>query len=543
MLFRQIKTDILVIGGGVSGLMAAYQAPPDRSVMLICSGNGASPFITGFNYVFAEGDSTESFIEDSFSSGAGQNDSALVETMCKHSPETVPFLTGELGMKFDMEDGAFLAKRPVGSSFPRVIGTKNITGAIIGDRLRKKLAEREGFSINDHLRALKLLVKDGKVRGALCMDVRSYETVCVDAKAIVLCTGGFCRLFSFTSNTADIGGDGIAMAYEAGLPLIDLEFIQFEPSGTVVPEKLRGHGMVTTTFYEGAVLYNKDHDRFMLKYSEKGERVNKDVLARGIYCEIAEGRGTENGGVYFDCTAIPQERIHSSYQSYYNKYLAAGYDITKVPIEVAPTAHTSLGGVRINADCTTEIKGLFACGEVAGGLHGANRLGGSAGTETLVFGRLAGCGAAKYISDNDIEPAKESDWLELVSMIESEACNDPVDKAEMETIRERMAEILNRDFNVIRNGIDMEHGLKELEALYKKVRTSGRQPDAEGFYRRTRLQNDLETACLFAVAAKTRPESVGAHWRTDAVPNNGTLYRLQLTRGQNGLEVKRIPVK
>lgn len=527
MDYNCIRTDALVIGGGVTGYMAAYGIQKDKKVTLLATGRGASPHITGFNYVFADGDSIECFIKDSFESGRYQNDPALVKTLCEGSAKTVPFLY-ELGMDLDMDGDSFRAKRPVGSSFPRVIGKNNVTGGIIINLLREKLDAQDNFTAMDGTRALRLLVKNKRVMGAFCYNTVKKEFVCIEADAVILAAGGFCKVFGFNTNTEDMGADGIAMAYGAGLPLIDMEFVQFEPSGTLWPEEVAGHGMVTTVLFEGGKLLNKDGERFMFKYSEKGEQVNKDELGRGIYKEVLAGNAGPHGGMLFDCTNVPSERMHTAYELYYKRYMGCGVDITKEPIEVFPAAHTALGGVKIKPDCSTEIEGLFACGEIVGGLHGANRLGGSAGTETQVFGQIAGETAGKYLAGCGKVSAEDSDWNTLVKDFSKEASAGPMSDAEMDAARKEMGSILSDKFNVIREGKSMEEGSRRIEQILKAVKVSAEPSDKELCYKRIRLLNDLESAWLFTLCAMERKDSVGAHWRTDYESASPKPYRIEI---------------
>ena len=201
---------------------------------------------------------------------------------------------------------------------------------------------------------------------------------------MILATGGFGRLFPESTNSADIGGDGCAMASLAGCGLTDMEFIQFEPSAAVWPPELSGKSIITTMFYEGAVLRGGDGKRFM------DERVSKDVQSKAIAEQILKGNTTPHGGVWFDATAVPDHLWDTVYKPYLDRYLKYGIDMRKEPVEIAPAAHTTCGGVIVDENCRTGVPGLIACGEVTGGLHGANRLGGNAGLETMVFGRVAG---------------------------------------------------------------------------------------------------------------------------------------------------------
>lgn len=534
MKFQRKKTDVLVIGGGVTGLMAAYWLPENTKVTLLNTGRGASPYITGYNAIVSEGDSVETFINDTYASSWQQGDPELIRTLCEGSVETIPFLK-KLGFEFDMEGDNYRARRPVGASYPRVVGNGNISGKIIGDLLREKLKARETCTLMDSMRILRLLKKNDRICGALGVDCKENQLVCFDASAVILAVGGFCKIYEFSSNTSDIGGDGIAMAYDMGLPLVDLEFVQFEPSGAVWPLPIRGHALITTLNHEGAVIKNSEGERFMYRYSPNGEQVNKDLLGRAIYQEVKEGRGTPHGGVWFDCTAVPAERIHEAYEMFYQRYIRQGIDITKEAAEVFPAAHTSLGGVKIQPDCSTELDGLFACGEVVGGLYGANRIGGSAGTETQVFGKIAGLTVKAYLETLDgVAYATDEEWAALIKETAGQGQGPALMEEEINAMRDDMKKTLSDALNVIRNGADMKRATIRLKELLDRVLSAAPQTTEVGMLQKVRLQNDLQTAYLLSLAALERTESCGCYWRTDSAEASGAPYRIQVQKDENG---------
>lgn len=544
MNYKRIKTDVLVIGGGLTGHMAAYQTSQERPTVLLATGRGASPFISGYNVPVTKEDSVESFIADTLENGHGVGRLDLIRQLCEKSKDTVPFLES-IGFTFDKTDGEFNVRWPVGSSHPRVVGQGNTTGAIIVNLLRDQLKKRELMTLEDSVRALRLLEKDGAVCGALCMDMKTKELLCYDTKAVILATGGFSRIYEFSSNSSDIGGDGIAMAYELGVPVINMEFIQFEPAGAVWPPQVAGDGMITTLNNEGAVMLNAQGERFMFKYDDRGERVNKDILGRSIYQEVADGHGTPHGGVWYDCTAVGAERIHEAYEYYYQRYARVGIDITKEPVEVYPTAHTSLGGVVVGKHCDTCVQGLFACGEIIGGLHGASRIGGSAGLETQVFGKLAGEAVLDYLHDGKAcTEAADEDWEALIRDAAGTGRSAELSVEQMEQIHKQMEVTLTRNLNVIRNREAMEGAKAELTELLAEVAASGAQTSIDGMYRKLRLQHDLLAAVLLARAALERGESCGCHWRSDAVATPKEPYWIWQQQRADGSEVfRRVPVE
>ena len=534
MEFERRKTDVLIIGGGVTGFMAAYWMSKDKTVTLLHTGRGASPYITGYNAVVSEGDSVETFINDTYASGWKQGNPELIRAMCEGSTTTIPFLK-EIGFQFDMEGDNYRARRPIGASYPRVVGNGNISGKIIVDLLIEELKERETFTLMTPVRILRLLKKNNRACGALGVDVKENKLICFDTSAVILAVGGFCKIYEFSSNTSDIGGDGVAMAYELGLPLVDLEFVQFEPSGAVWPLAIRGHGMITTLNHEGAVIKNNEGERFMFRYDPNGEKVNKDLLGRGIYTEVKEGRGSPHGGVWFDCTAVPEKRIHEAYEMFYQRYIRQGIDLTKEPIEIFPAAHTSLGGVVINKDCSTALSGLFVGGETAGGIYGSNRIGGSAGTETQVFGKIAGIAANAYLESNEAPAfATDEEWQILIDETAGQGNGPVLTEEEMNAMRSDMENTLSADLNVVRVGADIERASAHLKEMLEKVEASGKQTTVEGLLKKTRIQHDLQTAYLLSLSALERTESNGCHWRTDSGPAPEKPYRIFVQKDESG---------
>jgi len=493
-----MKTDVLVIGGGLSGRLCAQTASEECEVTLVSDGNGASPYIHGINIPLDKRDSVEIFTEDTLKSGRYICDKKLVDILCKGSLD----ITEEYC--FDKKDGEYALLQPVGSSYPRVAGIGGRTGACIMTDINRS----KSFFELKQTRATELIVKDNTVIGARLYDKNKNKFFSVYAKAVVLATGGFGGIFPFSTNSSDIGGDGIAMAYNAGAALCDMEFIQFEPSAAVYPPSLRGKSIITTMFYEGAVLRNKYGDRFT------DEKVNKDELAVAIFNEVAKGNGTENGGVYFDMTAVPKNLLTNQYKDYYNRYINAGIDISQTPVEVSAAPHTTLGGVRINEKCETSVHGLFACGEVAGGIHGANRLGGNAGLEVLVFGKLAGKSAAAYAKTAKHNFFEQSD----------EPLAYTADTNEIEDMR-RELESASKELGVIRNGKGLMKAISVADTIISKTKSRN------SFMSRC-LYNDALCLYISLNCALYRKSSIGCHIREDSIAENKS-YRV-IARSVNG---------
>ena len=491
-----MKTDVLIVGGGLAGLTAANEILQNSNltVTLLQWGSGASAYIHGFCMPVDPADSPELFLQDTLNAGYRQSDPVLAETLCRNALELMPYFQ-ELGLDLDRKGEAYSLLHALGSTVPRIGGIRNNTGPVMLNCLRKRLRASNRYrELKDH-RGLSLEKRGDRVTGVRCYDRERDCFYTITAGVVILACGGFGRLFPESTNPPDLGGDGGAMAFDAGAKLTDMEFIQFEPTAAVWPPETGGKAIVTTMFYDGAVLRSADGRRFMTEYSRDGERMPKDVLSQCIYRQIRAGGGTQHGGVWFDATQVPEEKWQGVYKPYLNRYLACGIDLRKEPVEIAPSAHTTCGGIRIDGHCRTGVPGLLACAEAAGGLHGANRLGGNAGLETMVFGRIAGKTAV-------------SDFVEVEELPEGIVPNRGENTRPQ---RSRLEALLRNSLNVVRNGKEMARSLWELDAILAEL------DNWEDSFERYRLRNDLLTARMALASALERKGSVGCHIRDDAV--------------------------
>lgn len=522
-----IQTDCLIIGGGLAGWMAAYETVnAGLKTTLLQDGMGASPWVHGFNAPVHPGDSATTFLEDTLRSGQGLSNPSLAEALCNDACAAFDRLRA-MSLSFNQDEGGYQTLRPLGSSYPRVVSIGNETGMAVLQKLKDTLAGR--VTVLPRTRAIRLLKNTDRVTGALAFDKRSKNWLVLQARSVILACGGFCGIYPLSTNKRDSGGDGIAMAYEAGASLCDLEFIQFEPSAAVWPPSLIGTSVITTLFFEGAVLRNRNGERFMLRYSPEGERTGKDVLARRIAQEIADNRGTEHGGVYMDITGVAHEKLLSEYAMYVKRYLDVGIDISKQWIELAPAPHTSLGGIRIDAHGRSEVKGLFACGEVIGGLHGANRIGGSAGLETLVFGQRAGCSAAAYAAHTP-----QGEVHVKVPTTDGKPIGD-----RLLALQSDMRAALRGGVGAVREEKNLHTAVEVLKASLAELGTLSGSTILET-YERMRLRNDMTAALLTALAAQARTASLGCHSRAEDPTKDGRpLYRVVISKGENGPELRK----
>ena len=416
--------DVLVVGGGLAGWRAAEAAASAGvSVALVANGAGNSPDIHALNVPVGPGDSVERYIDDTIRSGRGACDPALVEVLCR----------GALALADEFPwdrnpDGSFGMLQPVGCSVPRCVSIGHHIGAWALAKIKREL---DGKVEVFHGRATTLRLEDGVFHAkwtgfratgdsgaARALSVRAEGgrriAQALSARAVVLATGGWCGKYVFSDNPPELRGDGIKMAQALGAAVRDMDAVQYEPTVALAPAFIRGIPVITTMLHEGATFRNCDGKEFL-----PDKHANKDELSRAIFAEIAAGHGvpdpragtkTHSGtkaqaGVWFDATGVDPSILRSRYADTVRRYEAVGVDITREPMLVAPAPHTSLGGVVIDPRCrvlradSSPIPGLFAAGEITGGVHGLNRIGGSAGTEVLVFGRIAGAEAAAYASE------------------------------------------------------------------------------------------------------------------------------------------------
>lgn len=529
-----MRTDVLIIGSGLTGIVAADEIIRNSTleVVQLSSGSGASPFIHGFCIPVGEEDSEELFYEDSMRSGYYQSDSKLVHRLCMNSKELLDYFI-DLGLELDRNEEGVNLLHALGSTVPRIAGIQNSTGPAMMKRLQERLKKSKRYTKVSDQRALELIREGGRVIGAKCYDATEDAFYPIYAKTVILATGGFGRIFPESTNSQDIGGDGMAMAYLAGATLTDMEFIQFEPSAAVWPPQVAGKGIVTTMFYDGAVLRGKNGERFMLDYSEAGECVPKDVQSKCIYDEMRKTGTTPHGGVWFDATKVSEEKWQGAYNPYLRRYLACGIDLRKEPVEIAPAAHTTCGGVKIDENCLTDVPGLIVCGEAAGGLHGANRLGGNAGLETMVFGKIAGKTTMAEVAKNETALDKTANGQNVSGQTEY-IPNAPAD-VDISAFRAKLQKVMRDSLNVIRKKESLERGIYTVTNMIKEL------GNYQNCYEKHRMYNDLLTACITMVSALERSSSVGCHCREDAIEEIGT-YRVEIKKNGECMDVHRKPI-
>ena len=535
---------VLVVGSGGAGVRAAIEASKHGDVVIISKtivGKGGCTTMAegGFNAVMREQDTCGLHYEDTLRGGAFLNDPELADILTREAPLRMGDLV-KWGAVFDFTDKDEIAQRPFGGQrFPRTCYAGDRTGHEIMmtliDRLSFVMEMGGGHTVTllQEYTVIDLLTDNGRVIGAMALDEKgSFVTITADAT--ILATGGGTKVYDISTNSSSGTGDGYAIGYRAGAELIDMEMVQFHPTGAVYPYDARGRLITEAVRGEGGVLKNINGERFMQKYDpQRMELSTRDVVARAIATEILEGRGTANGGVYLDVTHLPRDQIETRLPVMLEQYLAFGVDIRTTPMEVAPTAHHIMGGLRITPECRTTLPGLFACGEVSGGVHGANRLGGNALAETQVFGRRAGEAAGK-------EPKREK----RIDPAQVQRQRDRLDRFLHGTksparVRSMLQQAMWEGAGIFRTADDLKRTLAAVNVLADKpIRAETPRNLAECCI----LENMCLTASLICRSALVREESRGAHVRKDVrqdwTPENSPFCHTFVSKRGQGIEWK-----
>ena len=528
--YETVETDVLVLGAGGAGLRGAIAAAEAGvRVALVCKS-----LLGKAHTVMAEGgvaaalhnvayqDTWEVHFADTIKGGKFINDWRMAELHAKESPERVLELE-RWGAVFDRTWQGRIHQRPFGAhTYPRLAHVGDRTGLELIRTLQDRAVHTTGVDVHMEVTVFKLLKSDGRIAGALAYRRADGSVVLYRCAALLLATGGAGRMYRVTSNSWECTGDGTALAYDAGAQLRDMEMVQFHPTGMVWPTGVRGILVTEGVRGEGGVLRNKDGERFMERYDrERMELSSRDIVARAINSEVGAGRGTPHGGAYLDITHRKPEYIKSKLPSMYEQFLKlAKVDITKQPMEVAPTIHYAMGGVRVDAETgASTVPGLYAAGEVASGLHGANRLGGNSLSDLLVFGKRAGEAAGAVAkggaSQTSIDPSQVDEAIsELMA---------PFDRPDGENpyhLQAEIQDVMSVHAPIVRDGPGLQAGLEKILQLTTRARTCGTGGSTSlafnpGWHTAIDVRSMLVNAEALLRSALDRKESRGAHARSD----------------------------
>jgi succinate dehydrogenase / fumarate reductase flavoprotein subunit len=566
MTLERHTYDVLVIGAGGAGLRAAVEARESGlRVAIICKSlfgkahtvmaeGGAAASMGNVN----DNDNWMVHFRDTMRGGKFLNHFRMAELHAKEAPDRIWELE-TWGALFDRTKAGKISQRNFGGhEYPRLAHVGDRTGLELIRTMQQKIVQLQqkdgretgdmesGIKVFAELTITDILKENGKISGAYGYWRESGAEVLFEAPAVVIATGGVGKTFKITSNSWEGTGDGHALALKAGANLVDMEFLQFHPTGMVWPPSVRGILVTESVRGEGGVLTNTDGERFMFKYipdvfkdkyadneaeadrwyedqdnnRRPPELLPRDEVARAINSEVKAGRGTEHGGVFLDVSKrLPAELIKKRLPSMWHQfYELAGVDITKEPMEVGPTCHYVMGGVEVEPDTAAAVgvPGLFAAGEVAGGMHGSNRLGGNSLTDLLVFGRRAGIGAVDYVKKNGANPVSQAAITAAAAKIQA-----PFDREGGEnsySLHAELQEITHNLVGIIRTGSELKDAIAKIADIRKRsanVSVSGGRKFNPGFHLAFDLDNMLLVAESTAKSAINREESRGGHTRDD----------------------------
>ncbi|MDQ2992258.1 MAG: FAD-binding protein, partial [Candidatus Eremiobacteraeota bacterium] len=543
-----IRADVLVIGAGGAGLRAAIEAASAGArVAIVCKS-----LLGKAHTVVAEGgiaaaigsvdsrDNWQTHFRDTMAGGKYLNNWRMAELHAQEAPGEIENL--ELwGALFDRTpEGGIMQRLFGGHTHKRLVQVGDRTGLELMRTLQDRTVELK-LDVYMEYTITRLLKSDGRIAGAVGFARETGRVAVFEAPAVIIATGGSGRLYSVTSNSWEGTADGQALAFEAGAELMDMEFIQFHPTGMVWPPSVRGILVTESVRGEGGLLTNNAGERFMEKYDpQRMELSTRDVVARAIATEVREGRGSPHGGMYLSIAHKPARFIKKKLPSMYTQFLDfAKIDITKERMEVYPTTHYIMGGIRVDAEtAATNIVGLFAAGECAGGLHGANRLGGNSLSDLLVFGRRAGAAAAAFahsatrvVPDPDEVARAER---EMLAPFEVEGGENPFD------VQTDLQSVMMTNVGVFRTEAGLLEALRSLDALRVRaahVRATGSRLYNPGWHTALDVKNMVCIAETIIRSALKRRESRGAHTRIDCPEPSDDLQRVNTVTTNLGLGV------
>jgi fumarate reductase flavoprotein subunit len=526
---RRLRTDILVLGSGGAGLLAALHAKagaPDLQVTVAVKGllgkSGCTRMVQGgYNVALAAGDSAERHFMDTLDGGKWLNDQDLAWTLVTVAQTRIRELENRWGCFFDRNpDGTVHQKAFAGQTFDRTVHKGDLTGIEIINRLAEQTWARGIERLEEH-RALALVKSsDGsRIAGVLLLDIRAGEFVFVQARAVLLGTGGGPTMYKYHTPSGDKSCDGMAMALRAGLALRDMEMVQFHPTGVLAGPSTRMTGTIIEEGLRGAggFLLNGEGERFMHGYDPRGERATRDIVSRSMEREIQAGRVNAEGGLWIEMGHLGPDNVRRQFKGMVERCADMGFDLAGGRVPVVPTAHYMMGGVVFGVDGSTALPGLFAAGEDTGGVHGANRLGGNGVANSTVFGGIAGDAMAAWVP-------RHGEWAEPdAGALEAEVARAvaPFARAArpLSPLRDALAALMWDKAGILRDAACLDEASRDLDALEGELAASGVADGRRGFNLSwadwLNLESLILTSRAIVAAAQAREESRGAHWRED----------------------------
>jgi len=558
MALERLKTDILILGSGGAGLFAAlhaHKSNPDLQITVATKGLlgkcGCTRMVQGgYNVALNPSDSVERHFMDTIEGGKWLPHQELAWALVSTAVERVRELENEIGCFFDRNpDGTLHGKAFAGQTFDRTVHKGDLTGIEIINRLMEQVWARPIARLEEH-RAIALVpAKSGELAGVLMIDIRSGEFRFVAAQAVLLATGGGPTMYRYHTPSGDKSMDGLAMALRAGLPLRDMEMVQFHPTGLLAGPDTRMTGTVLEEGLRGAGghLLNGAMHRFMADYDEKLERATRDVVSRAMYAEMKARRITPHGGLYIKMSHLGPEKVAKEFKGMVDRCRDCGFDLAGGLVEVVPTAHYFMGGVICRPDTSTQWPGLFVAGEDASGMHGANRLGGNGVANSTVFGGIAGDVMPRWIARNPglREPDEDVLSSEMACALHPFARKP----GKLNELREKLLDTMWDDVGVMRDEKGLERAAAALAALHAELLGIGLTEGSRAFNMEWHDWLNLRSLCeisrAIALAARHRKNSRGAHFRSD-FPDPGDLETSWFTvvrQTARGLKISEQPVE
>jgi succinate dehydrogenase/fumarate reductase flavoprotein subunit len=535
--------DILILGGGGAALYAALKARAGGAGLRIVVASkglygksGCTRMVQGgYNVVLHPDDSFDKHYDDTLRGGGMVNDQELAWTLVTQAPERIVELENRFGCYFDRNaDGTIHQRALAGQSFNRTVHRGDLTGIELMTRLSEQVLVSDVEVLNE-VRGVDLLLDEHRERvcGALLLDTHRGTLIAMAARAVLLATGGAAPLYRITPASLEKSGDGLAMGYRAGAEFVDMEMMQFHPTGLIA-----GDSVMTGTVLEeglrgaGGHLLNALGERFMARYDPaKMERSTRDRVSRSSFMELRAGRGTPQGGVFLDVRHLGREFLLKSSPGMYKRCLSVGYDMATDPIQVTPTAHFQMGGMRIDTECRTSLPGLYAAGEDAGGVHGANRLGGNGVAESIVFGAVAGAAMARGLAEARAPSAAEARRA-AARLAPREGRANPF------KLRRELGSVAWDRLGIIRSAATLAEAERDLDRLEEALEAVGIPAERAGdaaLHERMNLENLIAVSRLIRLSAALREESRGSHYREDFPETSPEgLYNTCLRRGADG---------
>lgn len=558
-MVSKVKTDLLILGMGAAAELAAiyaHDALPDLDILIASKAlkgkGGCSRMVQGgFNVVLDPNDSHEKHLMDTLKGGQYINDQDLAEQLVREATPTVKELETVCGCFFDRyPDGRIHQKPFAGQSFDRTVHKGDLTGIEIISRTTEQIFKRR-IPVLEETRAVELLLDaSGRtVTGALLYNMRSGEFIAVEAAATLVATGGGPTQYRFHAPGPEKSADGIAMLYRAGARMRDMEMIQFHPTGLIVPGSVVAGALLEEGLRgAGAYLYNGENERYMLRHApDVAERATRDVVSRSAYLEMMAGRGCPEGGVHIEAAHLGPEFVLENFPGMAERCAQFGYDLAHGRVPVSPSAHFFMGGAAIDVDCKASLNKLFVAGEDAGGVHGANRLGGNGICESCVYGRLAGKSLARYLAeDKSIKETAPGMVEQLVAKF-SKPLQSTTGRNSLE-IRKDIQEVNWLQVGVVRNKEDMEKAQSAFTSLAEDIEKAS-VASTSGYNMLYNVWLDtcsmIDVSTITVTSALMRDETRGAHTRLDFPKQRDDygLFNTFLWRGSDGKPVtEKIPV-